>query len=499
MALKNLLAAALVCLTSCGLGACGGSLAERLGRADRLLATSPTSTLAVVDALAGAGLASAGRRRLVERLARPWNRVSIEGAVARLRRHRWPLFEETMARVVRGFEAGVFKGIESTARRDLGLICVHFLLRHGAASRARRLLYGLPLSAGVAHLRAIVALAGGSREETLRALRIARARATGPLRDVATLNAARLAVAAGDLARGRWLYTRVSHASPWAVLAHEELAWLEIRARRPRRALAILKTLDRLSASPPGDRLLSEALALSDLGDPRARVVARQSRLLLTGAIKKGAIFLRRRSDVRLYYMEATAALAGVATVTAPKERGGGLPAVLQRALRIDPSFRMASDWVSQLQRERRLLARPEAKGLRLRLGLRLEARLVRAQTLAGETVRRLLARVIDELRELRGRTDELLVELDRRAERHALSPERGKNAGAATSSPRPSRASRGGQGRQRCAVSRETRPDNAPAQGGARHLQSGSRDPRCGEGPSSLPLSSFPSDPPHR
>jgi hypothetical protein len=407
----------LVLLGFIGASACASPQVAALGDVQRLLDTKTVDVLALASRLEQGGLVSESRWRLVQRLARPWRGSQVERALTLLARHGYPVLGPATARLIARYEApATLDGLSPSARRELGLLLARRLLRQGARARAARLLKVLPFDPRVGHLRGLLALAAGDRIAARRWFRRAR-RSGGALTPMLALDEARLALAAGKLAAARRLYRAIPAGSRWAWRARLELAWLELRAKRPQHVLAVLAGARRSALGRAPDVELLRALALFDLCHPAARTVARRARRAVSGAIKRGAIFLRRRADSRLYYIEATAALAG-ATSAAAEDRGdGGLPAAFQFALSTDASFRLVDGFVRQLQRERRILALPVAKGLRVHLGAQLERRLVQAQTLAGATVRRLLAQALAELRELRSRADELLVELDRRAE----------------------------------------------------------------------------------
>lgn len=402
------------CALLASITACTSPQQAALRDAERLLARA--DVLALAKALDRGGLRSEARQRLVQRLARPWEPGKLQQAVALLARDGFPVLGSPTDALVRRYEAGAFARSSTLARRELGLLVARRLLRQGALRRTKRVLAGLPFDARVGHLQGLLALAANDRRAARRWLTRAR-KLGGRLAAMLALNEARLALAAGRLAEARHLYTSVPAGSPWAPRARLERAWLELRAKRPREVLTIVAEAETSAIAGSIDVSVLRALALFDLCHPAARAVALRARRHATAAIKSGAFFLRRRADSRLYYIEATAALAG-ATSAAAEDRGdGGLPAAFQFALSADASFRLVDGFVRQLQRERRILARPEVTILRRRLGARLDRRLVQAQTLAGATVRRLLAQTLAELRELRSRADELLVELDRRAE----------------------------------------------------------------------------------
>ena len=114
-----------------------------------------------------------------------------------------------------------------------------------------------------------------------------------------------------------------------------------------------------------------------------AKQRAQEARKKLNKQIKMLASFLRNRPDVRLYYVEATASIAG---------QGRELSPELTKVLLADAGFKRAFGLVRQIQKERRLLMAPEAKDLQQLLGNELDGRLVKAQERAGQTVKRLLA-----------------------------------------------------------------------------------------------------------
>jgi len=143
-----------------------------------------------------------------------------------------------------------------------------------------------------------------------------------------------------------------------------------------------------------------------------ARRQARAAERRLTEAGAQLAVFLRPRPDVRLYYVEATASAAG---------KGRALSAELAAALLGDASFRRVFTVVRQLQEERARLLGSESASLRRELSSELDARLVATQTLAGQAVQRLLVGLLAELRELRLRAAELLVDVESVATRAVL------------------------------------------------------------------------------
>ena len=135
-----------------------------------------------------------------------------------------------------------------------------------------------------------------------------------------------------------------------------------------------------------------------------SRALGMKKRARLADDAERLRVFLRPRSDVRLYYVEAMASAAG---------RGAELPPRPRGVLLADAGFRRVFGAVRQLQRERAELMRPEAAALRALLEAELESRLVLGQRLAGETVYRLLSAQTRELAELRRRTEELRFDVE--------------------------------------------------------------------------------------
>lgn len=400
----------LLCLSAAlALSACG---AAQLQPATRAVAGGGTTGADIegARALAALGLKSEAQVRLLAVLLKTSSPAESRRAQRALLAAPLPGLSPRFDTLCQRVQAGA----PLLRSPGLRLLCARHLLRRGRLVEASRLLDRLPNDPAAAHLAALIHVAAQRPTAALRRLEQALPFARGRLRALVTLNLARLALERADLKQARAHYRAISKRSRWLAVALQEQAWLELRARRPRRVLGLLAVLDNRALTPVAgpDRELLAALALTQLCHPGARALAARARNRLDRLVKKGAVFLRRRSDVRLYYVEATASLVAKGTA-----RRAGLPPELQQALLADASFVEVFGLVRQLQRERRRLARPGTEALAAKLGGRLERRLVTAQTLAGETVRRLLGQALDELRNLRSRAEELLVELDRRAE----------------------------------------------------------------------------------
>jgi hypothetical protein len=397
-------------------------VADRLSRARS--DASREATLAAADALWAVGQRSSALERYLQ-VAQEGRDELGRAAVARLAAEpTFPLSSAVMDRLASASRAAaVDAGLE---RR----VALH-LLRRGDLAGAARHLGRLAESAEAQYLLGVVRLGQALRPKAYaplwRAVELARSRPSGSHVDtaeLARLALARLAADDGHLAEAIELYGAVPYGSPHFARARQELAWVLLQAKRPALALAQSAVLRapaaRLAYRPDAELVEATALfGLCRIDEARTRARAAERRLTDTGA--QLAVFLRPRPDVRLYYVEATASVAG-------KDRA--LSAELAAALLGDASFRRVFMVVRQLQDERARLLGPESASLRRELSSELDARLVAAQTLAGQAVQRLLVGLLAELRELRLRAAELLVDVESVATRAVL--ERAKPHGHA-------------------------------------------------------------------
>jgi hypothetical protein len=341
------------------------------------------------------------------------------------------------------------RGTRQPLERRLGLE----LLRRGAALEAATRLeqHADPAAAylaGVAQLHLAAAEQGGARWQRARSCFQRALAGRGEVASLAALALARLE-ARGAPARAEAHYRSVPAGSPHFFPARQELAWLLLERGDYAGALAESGVLAaphlRLRVRP--DRELLEAAALLGLCRiEAARARLRGGRERLASDAERLRVFLRPRSDVRLYYVEAMASAAG---------HGATLPARPLGVLLADAGFRRAFGAVRQLQRERAELMRPEAVTLRRLLAAELEARLVLGQRLAGETVHRLLSAQARELAELRRRSEELRFDV----EAQGIEALRGAERAAGLTSPAVARQA----GRQRWPFSGEYWSDELP------------------------------------
>ena len=409
-------------LLACVVASCTASpvpsldeVAARLARARSV--ASRESTLAAADALWAVGQRSSALERYLQVVQDGERDELARGAVERLAAEpTFPLSSRAMDRLAltcRATDAG-----PSLERR----VALH-LLRRGDLAGAALHLGRLQDSAEAQYLLGVVRLGQTLRRQAYaplwRAVELtARDRPPSSQADageLARLALARLAADDGRLAEAIELYDAVPYGSPHYGRARQELAWVFLQDHQPALALAQSAVLDAPASRPAyrPDRELVEATALFGLcrlDEARTRTRAAERRLAEAGA--QLAVFLRPRTDVRLYYVEATASAAG---------KGRALSAELATPLLGDASFRRAFAVVRQLQDERARLLGPERASLRRELSSELDARLVVAQTLAGQVVRRLLVGLLAELRELRLRAAELLVDVESAATRAAL------------------------------------------------------------------------------
>jgi len=282
-----------------------------------------------------------------------------------------------------------------------------FWLRSGEVARARAVLV-LEDRPWAHYLLALIALREGKTDAARHQLELARGGGDRDIAELCTLALARLDVETGDLKRAERRYLGVAFGSPHFFRSRQELAWLYLRRSMPAQALAQSVSLaaPSLARHYRPDRELVEAAALSSLCRVKQALgLARRGAARLDSDIKKTRKFLRPRPDARLYYVEAMASVV----------RGGGtLPGV--GALLGDSGFRRVFQTVWQLQRERSLLLRTGAAGLRHELSSELDLRLVQAQQRAGRTVVSIFTRLLVELEDLRLRAQELLVDLEGQA-----------------------------------------------------------------------------------
>jgi hypothetical protein len=320
----------------------------------------------------------------------------------------------------------------ATVLRLKEIVATH-CLETGELSRAKVLLRALPKSADVLYRLALIELHRGRQEQGKRHLRQVM-RITGesetfpPVRELAALALARVEHdrqrRLGHSGRLPVEYQAVNESSPAYPLAQQELAWIALDSGQPQRALVHLK-MARLARGPSvqlvDQQVLRAAVMLALCQIQRARSLSRRGKASLGALIKEAALFLRNRSDRRLYYFQAASALEG---------RRGSLSPPLQQALRQSLDFRLARRRVAQLTAERRLLYGEKmsaALGPILRAAI--ERELVRSQRLAGQMVFRLLTQALSELQELRRRSEEILFEADRVTRQVACGPERERPA----------------------------------------------------------------------
>jgi hypothetical protein len=377
------------------------SVPDEAARALDALARQPGSRalrVAAVVALERAGQRSSAVERSLALLAGGEGFVDAARLVAA--EPGFPLGGGLLERV----DAKALRALPRAAREALELRLGLELLRRGATAEAASRLEVLTLPAaaylaGVARLR--LGASARARASFARA-----AAGGGESAELAALALARLE-SGEDPGRAALRYRSVPASSPYFFAARQELAWL-LHARGDHAgALAqsgVLAAPHLARRSRPDRELLEAAalLGLCRLEEARTRLHGARSRLAADA--ERLRVFLRPRSDVRLYYVDALAALAG---------RGPALPARQLGGLLADASFRRAFAAVRQLQRERAGLLEPHAVTLRRALGAELDGRLVLGQRLAGETVARIVAAMARELAELRRRVDELRFDLE--------------------------------------------------------------------------------------
>lgn len=374
---------------------------DEAARALAALARQPGSRalrVAVVVALERAGQRSSAVDRSLGLLT---GGEGFEDAVRRIAAEPgFPLGGGLLERV----DEKALRALPRPAREALELRLGLELLRRGAIAEAARRLESLALPAA-AYLAGVARLRLGSSAPA----RVSFARAAaggGETAELAALALARLE-SRDDPDRASARYRSIPSRSPHFFVARQELAWL-LHARGDHAgALAQSGVLaaPHLARRSRPDRELVEAAALLGLcrvEEARARLHGARSRL--AADVERLRVFLRPRSDVRLYYVDALAALAG---------RSPALPARQLGGLLADASFRRAFGAVRQLQRERAALLEPHAAALRRALAEELDGRLVLGQRLAGETVARIVTALARELAELRRRIDELRFDLE--------------------------------------------------------------------------------------
>jgi len=373
-------------------------LARRTGRAGELYWAG--------RALEATGQRSSALRRYARALIRGLEGTRRAELVRRLGRA--PASDPLDVEVMRRLARLDLSRVPKQQRRGFLHRIALFHLRTGDLVSARAVLGAEPLvGRGEArYLLALTALRLGRPAEAREHLERARAWGERDVHELAALALARLAAEAGRLAQAKRRYLEVPVASPHFFRSRQELAWLHLRRGRDAEALALVLVLGapQYARYYHPDRELVQAVAEQGAAPRRAERSARAALARLERVARKTAKFLRHRPDPRLYYVEAMAAAA---------RRCGGQELV--RVLLADSGFRRAFETVRQLQRERRLLLGTGAAELRRELDAELDGRLVRAQRQAGETVKRILTRLLAELSDLRLRARELLFDLEGR------------------------------------------------------------------------------------
>lgn len=319
-------------------------------------------------------------------------------------------------------------GVQEGLRHRLAL---HYL-RTGQVAPATALFAKLQPRPQILYLRALVALHQRRVGEMRRLLLAARRGDDRDVGELATLALARLELEEGRLDAAARHYRAVPFGSHLFFRSRQELAWLHLARGEAREALAqsvVLRAPGSRRRYWP-DRELVEAAALLQLCHAEAAGArARQARLRLERDIKRLAVFLRAGRDTRLYYVEATGSAV----------RGGrGVLGQAVVALLADPGFRQVFGVVRQLQRERRLLLRTGSEALAEQLSEELDQRLVEAQERAGGAVKRILARLLSELKGLRLRAQELLFDVEGRAIQRAIRRRSTEGRGQASPPRRP-------------------------------------------------------------
>jgi|GEM_PF-6562137 hypothetical protein len=358
----------------------------------------------------GNGLAALGQRTSA---ARRWLGVLLKGtpsaqsrAVAKLTSESgFALFGKEMERL----SDGLLPKLAAQQMGQLNLLLGVYLMRTGRLDGSMKRLKAVD-RADAQYLYGVILLGrgerGAARDVFLRVLQLAKGKkAHTAVGELATLAMARLSHEEKKTESARRYYLSIPLASPHFYKARQELAWVELAAGRfvdtlTQTALLMSPHFARYAAN---DREILQSAAL--LGLCRyadAKAVARGAKEKLNKVVKEVANFLRIRPDMRLYYVEATAAMVGV---------GSELRSKIWQTLLADAGFRRAFKLVDQIQRERRLLRDDPA--LRRLLMAELDERLIQAQKQAGRTVYRLLVAQLEELRQLRQRSEEILFELE--------------------------------------------------------------------------------------
>lgn len=386
-----------------------------------LLASLNRSNDATSLAQSGAGLAALGQRTSA---AQRWLRLLLKGppslqnnAVAKLAAESgFALFGTNMERLSELPELKLAPEQMNQFNFLLGV----YLMRTGRLVQSQKRLRVVERP-DAQYLYGVILLGRGERKAArktfLRVLQLAEGRGGSPgVRDLTTLALARLSHEEKDVEAARRYYLTIPLRSSQFYAARQELAWAELAAGNYVQAL----TQSALLSSPHFDRyasndreILQSAALLGLCRYDDAKALAARAQKILNKNVKETANFLRIRPDMRLYYVEATAAMVGAGTELRPK---------IWQTLLADAGFRRAFKLVRQIQRERRALQGDPA--LRRVLMDELDQRLIQAQQQAGRTVYRLLVARLEELRQLRQRSEEILFELEQPKGRRTASNE---------------------------------------------------------------------------
>jgi hypothetical protein len=297
------------------------------------------------------------------------------------------------------------EGLPDPSRKRVAMLVARQRLRRRDITGASRILALIRSDPRAAYLQGVIAL---SQRDLQRAERRFVAAAKDPrVAALAQLAIARIAGEQGKLARAVRFYLQVGVDSDHYPVARHELAWLRLRQKRPRPAQRELLSLLRSGRLDP-ELTLAVAISLQQRCHEQAVSLARFAKKKLERAVEKVTVFLRPRTDVRLYYVEAT------------RGRGGekGLASWLRTDLQRQSGFARVAALITRLQRERRLLFGPERAVLRPTLAARLKADLIAAQSLGGRVVEAYVSSQRRELSSLATRADELLVELAKHGRR---------------------------------------------------------------------------------
>ncbi|MFH1131500.1 MAG: hypothetical protein V1754_09200 [Pseudomonadota bacterium] len=382
----------------------------RLAKEQRRESFETTYRAAV--ALLAIGHRTSGEARLLDLVRVPRNEFFVDSVQRITKDLGFPRAGQEMEQLAQHSSDLALEKLDQVSRDRLQEMVGVYLLRSGQLDKAAELLSGLSEQPNAQYLWAVIMLRRGNTQQAQEvfqwALDLAKRKGKKDIAELCTLALARISHRAKLKDETIRHYTAIPLDSPHFFRARQELAWVLLETGDPKGSLLQILTL---RASNPsryfrGDELVLESaslLALCQWSQARKQTVRAIKKL--TEHVKELNEFLRIRPEVRLYYVEAMASIAG---------RGKGLSQEMGRVLLADAGFRRAVRFVRQIQWERKLLVKSNARELKKLLGPELDERLIRAQQGAGRSVKRLLVSTLAELQELRERSREILFELDR-------------------------------------------------------------------------------------